>query len=231
MEKEYLMKTELYKEIENYMLECMNDSAHDKEHIYRVLYRALDIAKYESKVDIDVLIISCLLHDIGREEQFKNPELCHAQIGSEKAYKYLINNGFSKEKATHIKSCILTHRFRSDNPPNSIEAKILFDADKLDATGTLGIARTLFYTAQVSEPLYSVEKNSCVLDGTSDKNPSFFQEYKYKLEKLYDKFYTERGTQIAKERQHSATAFYSSMLKEVQECYLKGITELETILN
>ena len=54
MEKEYLMKTELYKEIENYMLECMNDSAHDKEHVYRVLYMALDIAKYESKVDIDV---------------------------------------------------------------------------------------------------------------------------------------------------------------------------------
>lgn len=212
------------------MLECMGDSAHDREHIYRVLYMALDIANYENDVDKDVLIISCLLHDIGRAEQFQNPKLCHAQIGSEKAYKYLINNGFSEEKATHIKSCILTHRFRSDNPPNSIEAKILFDADKLDATGTLGIARTLFYTAQVSEPLYSVDKNGCILDGINDKNPSFFQEYKYKLEKLYDKFYTNRGTQIAKERQHSAIAFYSDMLKEVQECYCKGLGELENIL-
>lgn len=224
------MKTELYKKVENYMLECMHDSAHDKEHIYRVLYMALDIAIYESKVDMDVLIISCLLHDIGREEQFKNPKLCHAQVGSEKAYNYLIKNGFSVEKATHIKSCILTHRFRSNNPPNSIEAKILFDADKLDVTGTLGIARTLSYKAQVSEPLYSVDENGCVLDGTNDKNPSFFQEYKYKLEKLYDRFYTERGTQIAKERQHSAMAFYSNMLKEVKECYQKGINELETIL-
>lgn len=49
------MKAELYKKIENYMLECMNDSAHDKEHIYRVLYMALEIAKYEIVVDRDVL--------------------------------------------------------------------------------------------------------------------------------------------------------------------------------
>lgn len=224
------MKIDLYKNIENYMLECINDSAHDKEHIYRVLYMALDIAKYENKVDTDVLITSCLLHDIGREEQFKNPKLCHAQVGSEKAFNYVINNGFSEEKAAHIKSCILTHRYRSDNPPNSIEAKILFDADKLDVTGTLGIARTLFYIAQVSEPLYSVEENGIILDGTNDKNPSFFHEYKYKLEKLYDKFYTNRGTQIAKERQYSAIEFYISMLKEVQDCYSKGISELKNVL-
>lgn len=226
----YIMKKELYDKIENYMLECMNDSAHDKEHIYRVLYMALDIAKYESNVDMDVLIISCLLHDIGREEQFKNPKLCHAQIGSEKAYNYLISNGFPEEKVVQIRSCILTHRFRSDNPPNSIEAKILFDADKLDVTGTLGIARTLVYKGIVSEPLYSVEKNRCVLDGSSDREPSFFQEYKYKLEKLYDKFYTDRATQIAKERQHSAVAFYSSMLEEVRGCYLTGNSELKNEL-
>lgn len=224
------MKTELYTKVENYMLSCMNDSAHDKEHIYRVLYMALDIAKYENEVDKDILIISCLLHDIGRGEQLKNPKLCHAKIGSEKAYYYLLDNGFREEKANHVKSCILTHRFRSDNPPKSIEAKILFDADKLDATGTLGIARTLFYKAQVSEPLYSVDENRCVLNGENDKLPSFFQEYKYKLEKLYDKFYTYRGMQIAKERQSSAIEFYTSMLKEVQDCYIKGTSELADIL-
>jgi uncharacterized protein len=224
------MKVELYKKIENYMLDCMKDSAHDKEHIYRVLYMALDIAKYENKVDMDVLIASCLLHDIGREEQFKNSKLCHAKVGSEKAFNYVINIGFPEEKAAHIKSCILTHRYRSDNPPNSIEAKILFDADKLDVTGTLGIARTLCYIAQVSEPLYSVEKNGTILDGTSNENHSFFHEYKYKLEKLYDKFYTNRGTEIAKERQHSAIEFYTSMLKEVQDCYSKGISEINKVL-
>jgi uncharacterized protein len=192
---------------------------------------ALDIARLEREVDMEVLMIACLLHDIGREEQFSNPELCHAQVGSEKAYHYLVNNGFSEERASHIKACILTHRFRSDNPPHTIEAKILFDADKLDVTGTIGIARTLLYKAQVMEPLYSVDEKRHVLDGTQDKEPSFFQEYKYKLESIYDKFYTVRGTQIAKERQHSAVSFYHNMLNEVQECYHTGTTELSRILN
>ncbi len=224
------MKAELYHKIENYMLGCMKDSAHDKEHVYRVLYLALDIARYEKDVDVEVLIISCLLHDIGREEQFKNPDLCHAEIGSEMAYEYLLQEGFREEKATHIKQCISSHRYRSEKPPASLEAKILFDADKLDATGTMGIARTILYKAQVSEPLYSVDESRCVLDGSRDTQPSFFKEYKFKLEKVYDKFYTVRGTQIAKERQASAVAFYQSMLQEVQECHRLGNTALDRIL-
>lgn len=53
------MNRETYEKLENYMLECMNDSAHDKEHIYRVLYSALDIASCEEDVDYDVLISAC----------------------------------------------------------------------------------------------------------------------------------------------------------------------------
>lgn len=76
------MKKETYIFLENYMLSCMVDSAHDKEHIYRVLYNALEIAEHEADVDYDVLICACLLHDIGRKEQFENPKLCHAQVGA-----------------------------------------------------------------------------------------------------------------------------------------------------
>ncbi len=172
------MNKQLYKNIENYMLTCMKDSAHDKEHIYRVLYVALDIASSEENVDLEVLIAACLLHDIGREEQFENPQLCHAKIGSEKAYDFLITNGWAQDKAFHVRECILTHRYRNDNPPNSIEARILFDSDKIDATGTLGIARTLFYKRQVADPLYSLDEEGNVLDGTYNEPPSFFQEYK-----------------------------------------------------
>jgi uncharacterized protein len=224
------MNREQYRTIENYMLECMNDSAHDKEHVYRVLYSALDIASQEKEVDMDVLIIACLLHDIGREEQFQNPKLCHARVGSVKAYHFLISHGYPEEMAAHIRECILTHRFRSDNPPSSIEAKILFDADKVDVTGTLGIARTFVYKGKVSDPLYSVDEHGNVLDGSEDTSPSFFQEYKYKLESLYDKFYTARGSEIAKERRQSAIQFYENMLREVRECYTNGKGQLSAVL-
>lgn len=215
-----------YQLIEKYMLECMSDSAHDKEHIYRVLFVALDIASQEELNNYDVLISACLLHDIGRQEQFENPKLCHAIVGAEKAYHFLIKNKFNSDFAKQVASCIKAHRFRTDNPPTSIEEKILFDADKIDVTGTLGIARTILYKGQVNEPLYSVDEDGNVLDGSGDIEASFFQEYKHKLENLYSKFYTKRGTEIAAQRRSAAVSFYESLIKEVASSYQTGKTEL-----
>lgn len=224
------MTNETFRKLENYMLECMKDSAHDKEHIYRVLYSALDIASTEENVDYDVLITACLLHDIAREDQNKNPEICHAEYGAEKAYKFLIENSFDECFAEKVKHCISSHRFRKNNAPESTEAKILFDADKIDVAGTLGIARTLVYQGAMEEPLYSVLPNGKVSDGENDEIPSFFQEYKYKLEKIYSRFYTVRGKEIAEERRKTAVSFYNNMLREVSSTYEKGMELLDDII-
>ena len=77
------MTQETYKVIEAYMLRSMDDSAHDSEHIYRVLYNALEIAKAEDAVNFDILIAACLLHDIGRKEQIADPNFegyCHCML-------------------------------------------------------------------------------------------------------------------------------------------------------
>ena len=204
----------------------MEDAAHDKEHIYRVLYTAMDIAGTEENVDMDILIAACLLHDIGRKEQFENPQLCHAKVGGEKAYSFLRNNNFDERFCRQVQSCIETHRFRKDSPPQSIEARILFDADKLDVSGAIGIARTLIYIGQVSEPLYCVVDGK-VSPGDNDPEHSFFTEYKYKLEKLYDHFYTSRGKFLAERRKQAAESFYHSLYKEVNDSYSLG----ESLLN
>lgn len=225
------MNKKIYCLLENYMLCCMKDTAHDKEHIYRVLYNALEIAKAEKNVNYDILIAACLLHDIGRKEQFENPALCHAIIGGEKAYQFLLDHGFDTFFAEQVKQCIKAHRYRKNNPPQSLEAKILFDADKLDAAGATGIARTLLYKGIVSEPLYSVLPNGVVSTGDNDITPSFFQEYKYKLENLYSNFYTEKATAIAKERQNISIEFYKSLYQEINSSYQNGIEELNNILS
>lgn len=224
------MDKSTYSLIETYMISCMEDSAHDKEHIYRVLYNALCIAKTERNVDYDVLICACLLHDIGRKEQFENPELCHAIVGSEKAYSFLVSNGYTSQYAEKVKHCIKTHRFRKNNLPESLEAKILFDADKLDATGAMGIARTLVYKGIVSEPIYTCLPDGSVSGGENDVTPSFFQEYKYKLEKVYSNFYATEAKLIAKERQNSAVAFYNSLYEEIKSSYDNGKDELRKVL-
>ena len=224
------MDKKTYLLIENYMLSCMTDSAHDKDHIYRVLYTALDIAKTEEDVDYDVLICACLLHDIGRNEQFENCSLCHAVVGGEKAYRFLAENGFTADFAAHVKSCITTHRFRKSAPPLSIEAKILFDADKLDAAGAMGIARTLIYKGQVTEPLYSLTSDGQVSSGETDKKPSFFHEYHYKLKNIYNSFYTLRGAELANERRMTAENFFREIYKEVSSAYEKGSAYLDEII-
>ncbi len=223
------MTRETFLLIENYMKECMRDSAHDKEHIFRVLYTALEIAGTETGVDYDVLITSCLLHDIGRGEQFENPKLCHALVGADKAFEFLKSRGFETEFCEKVKHCIAAHRYRRENRPESMEAKILFDADKIDVCGAVGIARTLLYKGEVGEPLYTVNDGR-VSDGTGDASPSFMQEYKYKLEGIYERFYTARGSEIARSRQAAAVGFYGALYNEVSGGYEKGPAKLEEIL-
>ena len=224
------MDRNIFTMIEGYMRTCMGDSAHDQEHIYRVLSNALLIAQSETTVDYDVLICACLLHDIARPEQIQDPSLCHAKVGSEKAYDFLIQNGFDTDFAHRVRDCIRTHRFRKNDPPQSLEAKILFDADKLDVTGAVGIARTLVYKGTVSDPLYTRTVTGEISDGTGDEAASFFQEYKFKLEKLYDRFYTEMGGALAAQRKAAAVSFYENLYHEVSQFDDLGKARLQELL-
>ena len=186
-------------EIEQFMLKNTGDAAHDADHIYRVLNQALLIAKnYE--VDYDVLVAACLLHDIGRPAQFADPAVCHAQIGSEMAYTFLKELGWSEENCLHVKHCVLTHRFRNDLQPESIEAKILFDADKLDVCGALGIARTLQYEGKMN---YSLQE--------------FIKEYERKLIKLYDRFHTETAKQMAQSGKSILEMFHNELVEQLDQ--------------
>jgi uncharacterized protein len=208
------------RKIERYMLSCMKDSAHDAQHIYRVLGLAGDIAEHEGgDVDRDILIAACLLHDIGREAQFKNPAVCHAEAGSEKAYAFLLGLGWSEERAAWVRDCVLTHRYRTDRRPATIEAKILFDADKLDVSGAIGIARTLYYGGHENLGLYSRGPDGLILDGCEDGPNTFLQEYKHKLEHIGDSMYTARAREIAAERAPIAKAFYESLLSELRQSH------------
>lgn len=224
------MTQECYRTIESYMLSCMDDSAHDAEHVYRVLYNALEIAKAEPDTNYDVLIAACLLHDIGRIDQIADPSLCHAAVGAEKARQFLLGLGMEADFTDQVCHCIQTHRFRKNLQPQTLEAKILFDADKLDVTGAIGIARTLMYRGTLTEPLYRMLPDGSISDGTHEIGHSFFREYKFKLEKLYDRFYTPKGAELARDRQAIAAAFYKNLYKEVNTGYTAGKVMLEDLL-
>lgn len=211
------MTKEAYAAIEVYMLTCMKDVAHDKHHIYRVLSVAVDIAAHEKNVNMDVLIAACVMHDIGRGAQEIDPKLCHAQVGGQMAYDFLLTQNWQQAQALHVQECISTHRYRGDNIPHSIEAKILFDADKMDACGAIGIARTLIYAGQMDIPMYAKSEDGNILTEKMESGThSFVQEYNFKLKKVYDTFYTAHAKTIASERQEIAKNFYNGFMSEIQ---------------
>lgn len=206
----------------------MKDSAHDLLHVYRVLHQALNLAKSYKTVNRDVLIASCLLHDIGRKIQYNDNRLCHAVEGGKIAYDYLIRLGYDEQFCIHVKDCITSHRFRTNNYPKTIEAQILFDSDKLDVTGSLGIARSLMYIGKVGEPLYTIDDNYTVQDGRNKNSPeSFLKEYHFKLIKLYDMFYTKEAKNIAQRRKIITKAFFDELLMEVTTGDLNKLLEFE----
>lgn len=206
------MNAERYHLYEKYMLSCMGDSAHDAGHVRRVLHAALMMARGAENVHMDVLIAAALLHDVGRAEQLRTGEN-HALIGERKAYAFLLEQGEDERFARHAADCIRTHRFRSDDPPVSIEAKLLYDADKLDVCGALGVARTLLYAGHTGHPIYSVSADGAVLSG-DEKTPSFFSEYHHKLQSIASRFLTGEGRRMARRRSEHAARFYESLRAE-----------------
>ncbi len=211
------MDRKTYALLENYMFSCMKDAAHDREHVYRVLHNAVRIAQSEPDADAEVIIAAALLHDISRPEQLADPAVDHALHGAEKAYAFLLEQGFAEEFSVHVRDCIRTHRFRKSTPPATLEAKILFDADKLDVTGAIGIARTLQYSGETGRPIYTRDETGRISDGTGDTADSFCKEYKFKLENICGHFLTDAGRALALSRHGAAKAYYAALMAEVQD--------------
>ncbi|MFA5184623.1 MAG: HD domain-containing protein [Patescibacteria group bacterium] len=136
--------------------ELKHCAAHDMDHVMRVYNLALTIAQEEPGVDLEVLEAATLLHDIGGLKEAEDPtgQTDHAAVGAAMARPIIEAVGFPAAKISHVQACILSHRYRTDNKPQTIEAKILFDADKLDAIGAIGIARGFAWVGKNNAKIY-----------------------------------------------------------------------------
>ncbi|WP_346928764.1 HD domain-containing protein [Clostridium sp.] len=217
---------ERHKRIMEIVQEKLTCSAHNLDHVFRVYNLCLLIAKHEEEVDLEILIPSALLHDIARVEESKDKtgKLDHAILGSEIAEDILRKLQYEEEKIQRIKHCIIAHRFRTGNEPNTVEAKILFDSDKLDAIGAIGIARTFMLSGQfgqrltVKEPLNEYMECNTVENGrlkdVSKHTP--FIECEVKFKKIPDKLYTKKAKEIGKERLKFMEEYFNRLQLEIE---------------
>ncbi|MFT8343723.1 MAG: HD domain-containing protein [Clostridium beijerinckii] len=221
------MDTEMkHKKIMEIVQDKLTCSAHNLDHVFRVYNLCLLIAQHEKDIDLDILIPSALLHDIARveESQDKTGEIDHAVLGSVIAEDILRTLEYEEEKIEKIKHCIITHRFRTGNEPNTMEAKILFDSDKLDVIGASGIARTFMLAGQfgqrltVNESLDEYIKGNTVENGrlkdVSKHTP--FIEYEVKFKKIPDKLYTDKAKEIGKERLKFMDEYFNRLKSEIE---------------
>lgn len=180
-------------------------AAHNIDHVMRVYQLCQRIAETEEDVDMAVLEPAALLHDIARviESEDTSGQTDHAQLGSKMAVTILKEIGYPEVYHDAIAHCISSHRYRSDNVPESIEAKILFDADKLDVIGSVGIARTFMLAGQYGQRITADSSEDNVVDHGRLKDVSKHSpllEYDYKFKKIPDRLFTRKGKEIGKQR-------------------------------
>jgi uncharacterized protein len=169
--------------------------SHGMDHTERVTRMCRIIGKHEH-ADMDILIPAALLHDIARPLE-REKGLPHEVEGARMAEAYLASIQYNPCLITAISAAIRTHRFRSNEKPSTPEAKILSDADKLDALGAVGIARTFMRAAEHGRDI--------------DHAVLHFHD---KLLKLKDLMYTETGRKIAGERHAFLETFLKALAHE-----------------
>jgi uncharacterized protein len=207
------MKNEVVEEIRGKAKKYFDDAcpSHDWSHVQRVLDLCRFIGKKEG-ADLLVLEIAGLLHDIGRQGEALDKTLDHAQVSEEMAGEILEEFDLPQEKKENILHCISAHRFRKEKKPETKEAKILFDADKLDCIGAIGVARAYAWAGNKKISLYSGKD---YLGTGYEKEHSPVTEFNYKLVKVKDKLFTDTAKKIANERHEFMQRFFNQLNQEI----------------
>ena len=147
-----------------------------------------------------------------------NNRLTHHHASSDFGAQVLGAEGWDEARIAAVQHCIRAHRFRDNQePPHTLEAKILFDADKLDAIGAVGVARAIGYAMQAGQPPYSPPSQQFLESGelAPGEPHSAYHEYLFKLRHLKDRLYTPSAIRIAEERHTIMAEFFERLVDEM----------------
>ncbi len=191
------------------------DSAHDFDHVLRVAAMADRIAQAEG-ADREVVQAAALLHDIGLDEGRADHETSAAM----RAREILQKRGYDHLFCDRVAHAIEAHRFRSGPAPQTLEAQVLFDADKLDAIGAIGVARAFAFGAHRGQKLWGMVPPDYAdrPDGieADPREHTAVHEFHFKLSKIKDRMYTTTGKRLADKRHAFMVDFYEQLDREVQ---------------
>lgn len=176
---------------------------HDFSHVERVYRLAERIARSEG-ADLLTVRLAALLHDTGRglEPRIGPDPDRHEELSAEIAAPFLRGLGLPEARVEAVLEAILRHRHRRGRAPESLEARCLYDADKLDSLGAVGAARAYLWLGEHGRSVHYPEAEWADVDPGSNATEvdSFQREWRIKLSRLKDRLYTEEGRRLAGER-------------------------------
>jgi len=183
------------------------DAAHDFDHVVRTLELAERIGKAEA-ADLEVVRTATLLHDITHGK----PD--HHLGSAQRARELLAGRppAFVEAVATAIEA----HRFRAEPQPHTLEAQVVYDADKLDAIGAVGVARAFAHSAHLGHPLMVPLDEVDAESLESGPGHSAVHEFVFKLFRLRDHLYTQTAREIARGRHEFMVAFFQQLDGELR---------------
>ena len=193
------------------------DSVHDFDHIMRV-YRMAERLQQQEGGDLEIIHAAALLHDAEGGAPGSETRKNHHLYSAEFAQRALTGEGWAQERIEAVKHCIRAHRFRGkEEAPQTIEAKIIFDADKLDVLGAIGIVRVVAYATLNHQPTYAEPSSQFLSSG--EKMPgephSAYHEYLFKLRKIQERLFTATARQLAAERDTYIATFFQRLGDEI----------------
>ncbi|MBN2449519.1 MAG: HD domain-containing protein [Lentisphaeria bacterium] len=193
-------------------------ACHDWDHTLRVLNNARHLCRVEG-ADPRVVEFAAVLHDIGRPEELEDRgKTCHAEWGAEMTLGLLVDLGITDMAfIRHVSACVRTHRYRrrNDDRPETLEARIVFDADKLDCIGAIGIGRAFHFAGRIGARVHNTAAEA--EDSASySRDDSAYREYLVKLRHVPDRMLTAEGRRMAAARHAFMVAFFEQINREVR---------------
>ena len=194
--------------------------AHDFEHIIRVYKNAEMISKQEESVDLDIVLAAALLHDLVVYPKGNSKTINSADDSAEIAKKILLEyKNYPREKIEKVADAIRTHSYSKRLVPETLEGKILQDADRLDAIGAIGIARTFSVGGSENRSLYNPTDPFCESERQLDDTQWTLDHIKKKLMILKNSMHTKTAKKIAEERTEFMELFLNQLRKEIPSKY------------
>ncbi len=190
------------------------DPAHDFDHVLRVARLAAHIAQKEG-AEVTVVRWAALLHDVPVPGGHRAH---HHLVAADFAGAFLAHHGLDPGRTANVVHCIRAHRFRGDRiRPQTLEARCLYDADKLDSLGAIGVARTFAHGGAHGARLWIAPWRAIDPDGARPSPPHYtpVHEFVYKLRHLADTLFTATGRALAQERQATMQAFFDALDREM----------------